>query len=186
MSQDNTLRGNTLLTLARAAVEESLGGPAVQVPDAPWLAEPGACFVSLHLKHDDSLRGCIGSLEAHRPLHQDVVHNARAAAHHDPRFAPLRHDELALTRVEVTLLSPVEPLEVHSEAEALAALRPGVDGLILQWGGRRGVFIPQVWEQLPGPAEFLAALRRKAGLAGGWQTGTRLSRFTATHWEESS
>jgi hypothetical protein len=179
-------KGNTLLKLARAAVEESLGGPAVQVPEEPWLTEPGACFVSLHLKHDDSLRGCIGSIEPHRPLREDVVHNARAAAWHDPRFVPLRHNELANTRVEVTLLSPVEPLEVHSEAEALAALRPGVDGLILQWGGRRGVFIPQVWEHLPEPAEFLAALRRKAGLAGGWQTGTRLSRFTATHWEEES
>jgi hypothetical protein len=179
-------RGNILLKLARAALEESLGGPAVQVPDEPWLDEQGACFVSLHLKHDDSLRGCIGSIEAHRPLREDVVENAKAAAHRDPRFNPLRRNELAETRVEVTLLSPVEPLEVSSEAEALAALRPGVDGVILQWGGRRGVFIPQVWEQLPEPAEFLAALRRKAGLPGGWQPGTRLSRFTASHWEEES
>jgi hypothetical protein len=179
-------QGNTLLTLARAALEESLGGPAAQAPDEPWLAEPGACFVSLKLKHDDSLRGCIGSIEPHRPLREDVVENAKAAAHRDPRFTPLRRNELALTRVEVTLLSPVEPLEVHTEAQALAALRPGVDGLILQWGGRRGVFIPQVWEHLPEPAEFLAALRRKAGLSGGWQPGTRLSRFTASCWEEES
>jgi AmmeMemoRadiSam system protein A len=176
-------RGPTLLRLARAALEESMGGPEVKVPEEPWLAEPGACFVTLK-ERNGALRGCIGSLEPHRPLAQDVVENARAAAYRDPRFPPLARNELDTTRLEVSLLSPMEPLEAGSEAEALARLRPGVDGVLMQWGGRRAVFIPKVWEDLPEPADFLAALQRKAGLPRGWLPGTRLSRFTAESWEE--
>ncbi|WP_224248467.1 AmmeMemoRadiSam system protein A [Hyalangium gracile] len=177
------MRGLTLLALARAAVEESLDGPRVQVPDEPWLAAPGACFVTL--RKDGDLRGCIGSLEAHRPLSEDLIQNARSAAHRDPRFSPLRRNELDAVRFEVSLLTPMEPLEVHSRQEALEKLRPGVDGVLLQWGPHRGVFIPKMWRQLPAPAEFLTFLQRKAGLPSReWLSGTRLWRFTAEDWSE--
>lgn len=177
-------RGNTLLSLARAALEESVGGPTVQAPKEPWLDELGACFVTL-MKRDGALRGCIGSVEARRPLGVDVVENAKAAAHHDPRFPPFERNELADTRVEVTLLSPLEPVEAASETDALARLRPGVDGVVLAWNGRRAVFIPKVWEKVPDPKDFLAALQRKAGLPRGWLPGTRLFRFTAQDWKEA-
>jgi len=178
-------RGLTLLALARASVSESLAGPAVQIPPEPWLQEPGACFVSL--KKAGELRGCIGSLEAHRSLGKDVVENARSAAHRDPRFSPLRREELEHVRFEVSLLSPMERLEADTEQEALERLRPGVDGVLLQWGTYRGVFIPKMWGVLPTPAEFLATLRRKAGLpATEWRPGTRLWRFTAEDWAEAA
>ncbi len=176
-------RGLTLLSLARAAVDESLEGPKVQLPSEPWLAEPGACFVTL--RKDGELRGCIGSLMAHRPLAEDLVENAQSAAHKDPRFTPLQRNELKAVRFEVSLLSPLERLEVQTEQEAIAALRPGQDGAMLQVGYHRGVFIPKVWKELPDPKEFLAYLRRKAGLSPGeWYPGTKLWRFTAEDWSE--
>lgn len=176
-------RGPTLLSLARAAVDESLEGPRVQVPLDPWLAEPGACFVTL--RKDGELRGCIGSLMAHRPLSEDLLENARSAALSDPRFTPLQRNELDTVRFEVSLLTPLEQLEVKTEEEAIAVLRPGQDGVMLQVGYYRGVFIPKVWEELPDPKEFLAMLRRKAGLSPyEWYPGTRLWRFTAEEWSE--
>jgi AmmeMemoRadiSam system protein A len=177
------MRGLTLIALARAAVDESLDGPQVQVPTEPWLTEPGACFVTL--RKGGELRGCIGSLEAHRSLAEDLIENARSAAHRDPRFSPLQRNELDVVRFEVSLLSPLEQLEVKTEEAAIAALRPGLDGVLLQWGTYRGVFIPKMWKQLPDPLEFLAFLRRKAGLSPeAWYPGTQLWRFTAEDWVE--
>jgi AmmeMemoRadiSam system protein A len=176
-------RGITLLGLARAAVDESLDGPRVEVPGESWLAEPGACFVTL--RKDGELRGCIGSLEAHRPLSEDLIQNARSAAHRDPRFSPLQRNELDVVRFEVSLLTPLERVEVQSQQEALEKLRPGVDGVLLQWGPHRGVFIPKMWKQLPEPVEFLTYLKRKAGLPSlEWLSGTRMWRFTAEDWSE--
>jgi AmmeMemoRadiSam system protein A len=173
-----------LLGLARASLVEALRGPKALVPDEPWLKELGACFVTL--TRDGALRGCIGSIEARRPLEEDVRENAQSAALHDPRFEPLPEAELDRVRVEVTLLSKLEPVDAQTEQQAIAALRPGIDGVVLSWGHRRGVFIPQMWEKLPDPAEFLRTLRRKAGLpADEWQSGTRLQRFTAQCWEEA-
>ncbi|HOI52892.1 MAG TPA: AmmeMemoRadiSam system protein A, partial [Azonexus sp.] len=108
--------GNALLRHARAAIAEALGEPAPAAPDLAALHEPGATFVTL--TQGGELRGCIGSLEAHRPLLDDVCANARAAALRDPRFPPLVASELARTRVEVSLLTPAEPLPVASEADA--------------------------------------------------------------------
>ncbi|MBN1210476.1 MAG: AmmeMemoRadiSam system protein A [Myxococcaceae bacterium] len=177
------MRGLTLLALARAAVDESLDGPPVQVPSEPWLAQPGACFVTL--RKGGELRGCIGSIEAHRPLSVDVLENARGAAHRDPRFQPLQRNELDGVRFEVSLLSALERVEVETQQEAVAKLRPGVDGVLLQWGPHRGVFIPKMWRQLPDPVQFLAFLRKKAGLPRGeWLSGTRMWRFTAEDWAE--
>ena len=177
--------GDTLLVLARNAIARALHQPTAPVPDPalPELAEPGATFVTLTRRGD--LRGCIGSLEAHRPLGRDVQENALAAAFRDPRFAPLAEEELTGTRVEVSLLTPARPFPVKDEQEALAQLRPGRDGLIFQVGPLRATFLPQVWEELPEPHQFLAHLKRKAGLSVDyWSQEVRLSRYEVRKWKE--
>lgn len=177
-------RGATLLALARGAIAEALGdGPAV-TGSGTWLGEPGATFVTL--TRGGELRGCIGTLIAERPLREDVTGNARAAAFRDPRFAPVTHEEMTELNVEVSLLSPIEPVDNESESGLLALLRPGVDGVLLEYGRQRGTFLPQVWEQLPEPKTFLAHLKRKAGLpADFWAREIKVSRYTVTKWRES-
>ena len=168
-------RGDILVRLARRAIEHD--GELSVDPQHEWLHRPGASFVTLRL--DGELRGCIGTVEPHRPLGIDVVHNARAAAYRDPRFPPLEARELAALGVEVSVLSPREPLQAASESEALASLRPQVDGLYLEFGAMHATFLPQVWDSLPDPADFLGELRRKAGLPPGfWHPGIKLSRYT--------
>jgi AmmeMemoRadiSam system protein A len=150
----------------------------------PWLDTPGATFVTL--TQAGALRGCIGSLEAYRPLRDDVAANATNAAFRDPRFPPLTAGELAGTRIEVSVLSAPEPYPFTDRADVLSRLRPGVDGLTLEYGGHRGTFLPQVWDSLPEPDAFLAHLVRKAGLpAGWWDDAARLSRYTVTAFEET-
>ena len=154
-----------------------------------WLDAPGASFVTLTSGRapGGALRGCIGSLEARRPLREDVEANAVAAALHDPRFAPLSARELDDTVVEVSVLSAPAALPVADEAELLARLRPGVDGVVLSACGRRATFLPQVWEQLPDPADFLARLRRKAGLpADYWGRDVVVETYTVTAWQEAA
>jgi AmmeMemoRadiSam system protein A len=173
-----------LLPLARAAIVHEMGRSQSADDSAPWLREQGACFVTL--TQYGELRGCIGTLEAHRPLLADVRANAVAAAMRDPRFAPLSARELERTEVEVSLLSPMQAMDFAGEAEALAQLRPGVDGVVFAYGTRRSTFLPQVWEQLPDVAEFMAHLKRKAGLpADFWHTEVRLLRYTVAKWKES-
>lgn len=177
--------GPLLLALARGAVATRFGEPMAPVADSPFLREPGASFVTL--TREGALRGCIGSLEAHRPLAEDVRENALAAAFRDPRFSPLSSREWPSVRIEVSLLGPREPLAVSSEREAIAALAPGVDGVVLTAGPQRATFLPQVWEQLPDPAEFLARLRSKAGLgAAAWNADWRLERYRVQKWKESA
>jgi len=136
-----------------------------------------ASFVTLLKEH--RLRGCIGHLEATQPLVRDVAENAFAAAFQDPRFAPLEAAELEQLEIHVSLLTPAEPIEVESESDLIAKLRPGIDGLILQEGYHRGTFLPSVWEQLPEPALFLRHLKMKAGLASDyWSDRVRVSRYT--------
>ena len=170
-------RGATLLDIARAAVERP-GENGIEAGWAEaWLRQPGASFVTLHM--DGELRGCIGSIEAHRPLGEDVVRNARAAAYRDPRFPAVTPAEIPRLQVEVSVLSPREPLAARSETEALAQIRPGIDGICLDYGELRSTFLPQVWESLPEPGEFLAELKRKAGLPRTfWHPDLRLSRYT--------
>ena len=176
-------KGLTLLKLARSEIAGQFGQLRDLSTDAPWLVEHGACFVTL--TRQGELRGCIGTLEAHRPLEIDVRENAVAAAFRDPRFMPLTHNEFDQIRVEVSLLSPTEPIEVKGEAAALAMLRPHIDGIVFEYGHYRSTFLPQVWEQLPDPAEFLAHLKRKAGLSMDfWADQVRLSRYTVTKWKE--
>ncbi len=176
--------GPVLLGLARTAIGEALGRDMPAVPEPAWLREPGATFVTLTKK--GRLCGCIGSIEARRPLGEDVRENAVAAAFQDSRFRPLRPQEFDDIAVEVSLLSPLEPMDFDTERQALAALRPNVDGIVFTYGRYRSVYLPQVWEQLPEPAEFLFHLKEKAGLPGDfWAEGVRLWRFTVSKWHEA-
>jgi hypothetical protein len=170
-------RGAALVAIARAAIAGAPEDGAVLAAREPWLRAPGASFVTLRL--DGELRGCIGSVQARRPLGEDVAHNARAAAYRDPRFPPVTPEELARLRVEVSVLSEREPMQVASEDEAVAMLRPGIDGVYFEFHELASTFLPQVWEGLPQPEQFLGELRRKAGLPPRfWHPDVRLSRYT--------
>jgi uncharacterized protein len=176
-------RGAVLLPIARAAIARVLNVPHIADESAPWLAEHGACFVTL--TQSGELRGCIGSLQAHRPLLSDVKSNAVSAALRDPRFTPLSTEELDITEIEISLLSPSQEMQVRDEADALAQMRPHVDGVIFEYGHYRSTFLPQVWESLARPRDFLAMLRRKAGLPDDfWAEGVKLSRYSVTKWRE--
>jgi AmmeMemoRadiSam system protein A len=177
-------RGEILLAIARAAIAHELGRKERSPEDGPWLHEPGATFVTLRQGGD--LRGCIGSLEPRRPLVQDVKANAVSAAFRDPRFRPLELAELDRTRVEVSLLSPLEPIPFQDEAQALAQLEPGVHGVTFEYGYHRSTFLPQVWEELPDIHEFIAHLKQKAGLPPDfWDPEVKLARYTVSKWGES-
>lgn len=179
-------RGLVLLTLARGAIAEQFGATLTAVVSAPheaWLDTPGATFVTL-MRHGQ-LRGCVGSVHAHRPLLEDVRTNAVGAAFHDYRFAPLREVEFPDTLVEVSLLSPAQPLLFNSEKAAQAQLRPGMDGVIFECGHQRSTFLPQVWETLPDAALFMEQLKLKAGLpADFWSPEVKLSVYTVQKWKE--
>jgi hypothetical protein len=179
-----TTRGSILLPIARAAISTALGQPLQVAEDAIWLQELGACFVTL--TQQGQLRGCIGTLEAYRPLLVDVKANAVNAAMRDPRFRPLTAAELPVTEIEVSVLSTMEAMHFDGERDALTQLRPGIDGVVLEFDRRRSTFLPQVWEQLPTAAEFMAHLKQKAGLpVEFWAEGMRLSRYTVSKWKES-
>jgi hypothetical protein len=155
----------TLLRLARQAVEHGVRGEQPPPMDPACLTsrlrEPGATFVTLTVNGD--LRGCIGALEAHQPLAEDVREHALAAALYDPRFPPVQVGELGRIRIEVSRLTEARPLEYASPGDLLKKLRPNIDGVILKDGIRRATFLPQVWEKLPDPVDFLDHLCRKMG-----------------------
>lgn len=143
----------------------------------PDLREQRATFVTLTLAGE--LRGCVGMLEAVRPLITDVSENAYAAAFRDPRFAPVSADEADKLHIHVSILSEPEPVSFNSEEDLIAQLRPGVDGLVLQEGRYRGTFLPSVWDSLPEPHDFLRHLKRKAGLSVEyWSDSVAVSRYT--------
>ncbi len=176
--------GKVLIQIARGAIGEAFGEVHTSISQEQWLDENGATFVTL--TQNGVLRGCIGSLQAHRPLGQDVRHNAVAAAFSDPRFEPLGRHELVMTECEVSLLSAAETMEFRDEPDALSQLRPGVDGVIFEFGHHRSTFLPQVWEQLPETRHFMAHLKRKAGLPDNfWAQEVRLSRYTVNKWREA-
>lgn len=180
-------QGVILLQIARQAINQTLrvSHPAVKLEsDMDWLYLPGATFVTL-MQHGE-LRGCIGSLQACDPLIEDVNRNAVSAALRDPRFMPLMADELDSVRVEMSLLSGLQPVNFTSESDALAQLRSAIDGLVLEYGAHRSTFLPQVWETLPDPVQFLAKLKSKARLPESfWDEEIRLSRYTVSKWRET-
>ncbi len=188
MSANNSLCEEEHILLhkvADAAIESGIGscienGQPLTVNTAYYprpLREIRATFVTLNLH--GQLRGCIGSLEAHRPLVEDVAHNAYAAAFSDPRFGPLQADELPDLKIHISVLSPTTAMTFHSEQDLIRQLRPGIDGLILEDGYHRGTFLPSVWESLPEPEDFWRHLKLKAGLSTEHWSGTlRVSRYT--------
>lgn len=127
----------------------------------PFLNEDVAAFVTL--KYERQLRGCIGSIIANGNLLDDVVRNAQSAAFGDPRFNPLKTDEFPNLTLEVSVLSAPEILEYSDFDDLAQKIQPKVDGLILKHGAHQGTFLPQVWEQLPRPKDFLEHLSLKAG-----------------------
>ena len=164
--------GRTLIEIAKGSIANALGLSSVPVKrnHQPWLLQPGASFVTL--TRNGELRGCIGSLAATRPIGEDVASNARAAAFQDPRFPKLKREEWPLCRVEVSLLSAPKPILFADEAELLAQIGVGEDGLILEAEGKRATYLPQVWEVLTDKRQFLSELKKKAGLPA----DTRLAR----------
>lgn len=175
--------GQLLLGQARQAINAALGQPSPPASQDPRLAERGATFVTLTV--DGELRGCIGSLNAHRALGDDVRDNAVAAALRDSRFAPLAADELPHIRIEVSLLTEPDFIDFKDEADALAQLEPGRDGVILFNGCQKATFLPQVWEQLPERRAFMAALKQKARLpVDFWSPNIMLARYHVNKWKE--
>lgn len=170
-----------LLKIAFSSIEHGLTHRAplpLRAEDhVPALRERRATFVTL--EGNQGLRGCIGSLEACKPLARDVADNAYASAFSDPRFAPLARSELPALSLCVSILSPLQPLRFDSEPALLAQLRPHVDGLMLEEGEHfRSTFLPIVWQSLPRPEAFVRHLKLKAGLAADyWSDTLRVSRY---------
>ncbi|HMH17074.1 MAG TPA: AmmeMemoRadiSam system protein B [Burkholderiales bacterium] len=179
--------GRRLLSIARASITDALGAGSAGSPEAneTWLAESRATFVTL--MQGEELRGCVGALEAQRPLAVDVAANACAAALEDPRFKPMTRDELARTDIEVSLLSTPKSVPFEDHADLIARLRPGVDGVIIEQDeDRRATFLPQVWEGLPDPEQFIAHLKQKAGIAQNTDIRRcRVRRYSVLKWREA-
>jgi AmmeMemoRadiSam system protein A len=172
------VHGDTLLDVAAKSIRHGVAhGKELSVSPRDYpsaLNEKIACFVTLHL--GSALRGCVGSALAYRPLIADVAGNAYAAAFDDPRFDELRAEEADRLDIDVSLLGPPQLLHAASETELISALIPGRDGLILTDGPRRGLFLPAVWDTLADPADFVAHLKDKAGIAR-WSSDIAAQRF---------
>jgi AmmeMemoRadiSam system protein A len=175
--------GSTLLSIARNSIESSLLNKPRLEHSCPWLGQTGATFVTL--TKNDALRGCIGSLEPARALGEDVAQNALGAAFRDPRFPAMTAAEWPQCRVEVSLLSTPKPVRFADEADLLGQIAAGADGLIIEADGRRGTFLPQVWEDLAEKRVFLAHLLKKVGLPPDTRlTRCKVSRYRVAKWKE--
>ena len=180
-----------LLALARASIDFTLSrGRAVRelMPFSaaqllPALTVRRSSFVTL--RRGEELRGCCGTLDAPRPLAEDVWRNAWAAAFNDYRFPPLTASEWPHMNVHLSLLTVPEPLDIATEEELLAELRPSIDGLILESDAGRATFLPVVWEQIPDPVQFVRQLKMKAGWSATyWSNRVRCSRYTTESFGE--
>ena len=176
--------GRVLLPLARTAIATQLGLDRQEYEGPRWLLRQGACFITL--MRDAKLRGCVGTLRAHRALSDDVKANAVAAAFRDPRFSPIAAEEFPAVALEISVLSALEPMRFDDEPDALRQLRRGIDGLVFEYGHHTSTFLPQVWEDFEEPADFIARLKYKAGLPPDfWDPEVRLSRYTVFKWREA-
>ncbi len=163
-----------LLKLARMSILEEFEGKKLidkeeWIKKYPFLEEKRACFVTLKMKDKpkgSNLRGCIGSILPYRPLIDDVVANAKAAAFEDPRFPPLSPEEFERIKIEISVLTIPEKLEYEDKEDLRKKIRPGIDGVILQLANHQATFLPSVWEELPAFDQFFAHLCIKAGLLG--------------------
>lgn len=175
--------GVAVLAIARSSIAAEFNLARGALPPHAALAQPGASFVTL--KQGDELRGCIGSLVAEWPLGRDVGRNAIAAAFHDPRFDALTRAEFDRTSIEVSVLGAASPIGFADEGDLLAQLQPNVDGVILEYGGRRATFLPQVWMSLPSRRDFLEELKRKLGVPADFPpTRLNVSRYRVVQWRE--
>lgn len=177
-----------LLDVARRSIRRGLErGEALRVDpeDYPETLRPArATFVTLEL--DGQLRGCIGALVAHQPLVSDVAEHAHAAAFDDPRFPPMTEREFPRLELFISVLSPSELLRFDSEDSLLEQLRPGVDGLILQFRNYRATFLPAVWDSLSDPYVFWSQLKQKAGLPlDFWSPELRAERYTTEYFGDA-
>lgn len=180
-NQYSTEERQLLHKIARDSVQSGLQQKqALQLTLAdysPQLQAQRASFVTLNSNHH--LRGCIGSLVAHRPLVVDIAQNAYAAAFSDPRFPPLSQPEFKQLDYHISVLSETSEMQFTSEQDLLAQIRPGIDGLILSEHHHQGTFLPSVWEQLPEVEAFLRHLKQKAGLAADyWSDKLQVKRYT--------
>ena len=163
-----------LIKLARMSILEEFEGKKLidkeeWIKKYPYLKENRACFVTLKMKNrprGSNLRGCIGSILPHRPLIDDVIENAKAAAFNDPRFPPLTPQEYEEIEVEISLLTIPQKLEYEDKNDLKNKIRPFVDGVILTLGNYQATFLPSVWEELPSFEIFFAHLCMKAGMPG--------------------
>ncbi len=178
----NTEERDTLLDIASQSIRYGLSHNSplpVTVEDySERLQQPGASFVTLNINHQ--LRGCIGTLEAYQPLVKDVADHAFAAAFRDPRFPALSANEEPQLDIHISILTSAEAMNFSSEADLIAQLQPGVDGLILEDGYNKGTFLPSVWDSLPDATQFLQHLKQKAGLPmNHWSDSLKVSRYRA-------
>lgn len=169
-----------LLEVARRSITRGLNLPAPDtLPEGEWpsrLLAPRAAFITLTLSGE--LRGCCGTTEPQRTLVEEVWRSAWLSAFADPRFAPVAAAEVASLRIAISVLGALEPIACGSEAELIESLVPGVDGLVFRCGAARATFLPAVWQSLKEPREFVAQLRRKAGLQGPvWPAGMTAFRY---------
>jgi AmmeMemoRadiSam system protein A len=169
-------QGQLLVNLARYTLMERLGQQIPQTKsDSLNAALKDSCFqhacgVFVTLTINRQLRGCIGNLTSDEPLVSGVRRNAINAAFHDPRFAPLSASELEQIEIEISILSAPQPLIYRDADDLLSKLRPNIDGVIIRQEAASATFLPQVWDQLPQPQDFLAHLCMKAGLkADSWR-----------------
>lgn len=182
------LPGTELLRLARGSIEYGLihGEPLPIQHDelSELLTKPGATFTTLRLEGE--LRGCCGTLEATQPLAADVTRSAFQAAFRDPRFEPVAEGELDAISLELSVLSALESMPVINEADLLEQLTPGTDGLVIVLDGRRATFLPKVWDKLPQPQQFVAALKNKCGLPHDyWSERLAFHRYSTSSYSES-
>lgn len=192
MAGEYTLEEQSLLlALARQTLEDITArrpAPVGDLPDLPpALLERRACFVTMRLRSDGSLRGCTGTLIARRPLVEEVIAMTIQTAFNDPRFHPVQASEVDDIRLEISVLTPSQPLDFVDPPDLLHKLRPGVDGVTLKLDNRRATFLPQVWESYPDPRVFLSLLCQKMGHSGDAWRNPRLEveTYQAVVFEEA-
>ncbi len=183
----STVQHDLLIRIARRSIEHGLEDSCPLQVDVvgfpPSLQEYKPCFVTLKIKAQ--LRGCMGDLDAKRPLVGNIAANAYAAAFKDPRFPPLIREEYPEITLHISILSPATVIDFSSEEDLLCQLRPGIDGLIIESTGHRATFLPAVWGSLPNPREFLRHLKHKAGLPEPHETiELKAWRYTAESFSE--
>jgi AmmeMemoRadiSam system protein A len=172
-------QGDALLDWARRHLRDALGGQAAVPPEGAWGREKAATFVTLRWAGNGRLQGCIGSIEPRQAIVDDVAHNVVAAALYDRRSEPISLTDVDAIDLEVSVLSALVPMDTNREREVLASLRPGTDGVVFQSHGKRALLLPQVWDHVPDPYDFMAEVKMKAGCSPyEWGPDVRVWRFT--------